>query len=245
MISKIELINELLKIDSDISYDNEKNIVYYKEKQVDFDAVYNNFLRKNGMSFNCICDVHWECMSILECTECGTIIKYYYDEYYEPTFKCPVCTDYKTNYEYHTKEEIESSQELKTVIDMYKDLNRIQKEQSERIKSRNGLLDSQLCNAVRLNTKTNTYDFQLLIDSITNKNILQGLRLCITKYEKNSDGCMTSKWFKDIPLSIEALQYYRYRKFFEKNPELDPLEQLKGKTLSQTMEENAIKKLKK
>lgn len=245
MVTKSELINELLKKDSDISYDKENDVVYYKENIVDFDKIYESFKKNNGMSFNCICDIHWECMSMIECTECGTVIKYYYDEFYEPDFKCPVCTDYKTNYEYHTKEEIANSEELQAIIDMYKDLFKIQNEQSERIKNRNGLSDSQLCNAKRLDTKRNCYEFQLLIDSITNKNILKGLRLSISKYEKDSDGFMTSKWFKDIPLSIEALKYYHDRKFFEKNPELDPLEQLKGKTLSDTMEDIAVKRLKK
>ena len=80
-------------------------------------------MEKNGMNFECICDAHWECMSIIKCRDCGTVVIYYYDEHYEPDFKCPVCTNYETNYEYYTRNQIENSEDLKAIIKTYKKLN--------------------------------------------------------------------------------------------------------------------------
>ncbi len=245
MITKKELIELLSKKYNDLRYDEEKDILYYSGKQIDFDKIYKEFLKKNGMSFKCICDIHWECMSILECTECGTVIKYYYDEFYEPNFKCPVCTNYETGYEYHTREEIENSKELQAIINMYRDYDRLQKKQEERINKRNGLLDYQLSKPIYLKTKKGTYRLQLLINSSLNKNKLQGLRLEIVKFEKSEDGTFNSKWFKEIPLSINSIQYHNYKKKLEKNPELDPFKELEGKPLSQIMEEAAVRRLKK
>jgi hypothetical protein len=73
----------------------------------------NEFLekyrKKNGESLECLCDHHASCNSTLRCTECGTVIRYYYDEAYEPDFRCPVCTDYGTEYEFWTVEEIDGN----------------------------------------------------------------------------------------------------------------------------------------
>lgn len=242
MVTKIQFIKALQKND-DIKYDEEKDIVYFKGTQVDIDKVYQDFLKKNGMSFNCICDVHFECMSILECTECGTVIRYFYDEFYEPNFKCPVCTDYKTGYEYHTKEEIENSEELQAVINMYREFDKTVKEQDERIQKRNGLHDWQLSKPKYIRTKNGAYRFSFLVDSILNKNKLKGLRLEVAKLDKEEPG-LVNKWNKIIPLSVSAVNYHRYRKIIELHPELDPLEKLKGKSLSQTMEEAAVLRMK-
>ncbi len=200
----------------------------------------DNMDDNKGNNFNCICDVHWEDMSILECKDCGTIIKYYYDEFYEPDFKCPVCTDYKTGYEFYTKEQIESSDELKAIIQMYKEFYKRLKDQDERIEKRNGLLDSQLCMPKYIKTKNNVYKFNLLIDSILNKNRLKGLRLEISRWEKG-EFALTNKWIKEIPLSFKSLQYYRYRKKMKNNPELFNL----NKSITQVLEETAVKRLKK
>ncbi len=87
---------------------------------------------KYGMSFDCLFDAHWKCMSIIRCTKCGTVVEYYYDEDYEPNFRCPICTDYKTGYVYYTKEQIEASEELKEIIKMYEELQKQDQERYER-----------------------------------------------------------------------------------------------------------------
>ena len=241
MVTKNQFIEELKKNDK-VTCDNDK--LYLAGKPIDVDSLYEQFLKKNGMSFNCICDVHWECMSILECTECGTVVRYYYDEYYEPNFKCPVCTDYKTGYEYHTKEEIEKDEKLQAIIKMYKDLNDTMEKQDERKEKRNGLNDWQLTKPRYIKTKNGAYKYGFVIDSITNKNKLKGLRLEISKLERDETG-LYGKWTKSIPLSIEALRIYRQMKYLERHPEIDPLEELKGKPLSQSMEEAAVLRMKK
>ena len=145
MISRGACKKIILEKLEDIDYDEATDTITYKDVYIPFEKVYQNFIKKNGMSFECIYDAHWECMSILQCTECGTIVKYYYDEYYEPNFKCPICTDYETGYEYYTKDQIENSDDLKAIIKMYKELAQMDQERCERKEKRNRLEDYQLC----------------------------------------------------------------------------------------------------
>lgn len=239
MISRGEYKKIILEKLEDIEYNEATDTIIYKDVSIPFEKVYQNFIKKNGMSFECIYDAHWECMSILQCTECGTIVKYYYDEYYEPNFKCPICTDYETGYEYYTKEQIENSDDLKAIIKMYKELDQMDQERYERKEKRNGLEDYQLCKAKRIKTKDNVYEFKLLIDSILNGNKLKGLRLEITKW-KIEDNNMLLVYSKNIPLSKSA--HMNLKQMFSIN---DFLDEIKGKPLTQIMEETAVKKLKK
>lgn len=236
MISRQEYKKIILEKLEDIDYDEATDAIIYKDVSIPFEKVYQNFIKKNGMSFECIYDAHWECMSIIRCTECGTIVKYYYDEYYEPNFKCPICSDYETGYEYYVKEQIENSDDLKAIIQMYKELAQMDQERYERKEKRNGLEDYQLCKSKRIKTKDNVYEFELLIDSILNNNKLKGLRLRIRKW-KVEDGSLL--YSKTIPLSKSA--YIYLKQMFAIN---DFLDEVKGKSLTQIMEEAAVKKLK-
>ena len=235
MITKKELLDTILERKKNVTYDVETDMLHYDDKQVPFKEFYDIFLKKNGMSFKCICDVHWECMSVLECTECGTVIKYYYDEDYDPNFRCPTCTDYKTGFEYHTKEEIANSGELQDIIKMYHGLDKIMQEKEERRKKRNGLEDHQLIRPINIRIGNNIYRFNVLVNSILNRNKLKGLRLQVEKFEKG-ETVSTMKWFKTIPLSIEAYHYEahkdEYQEAFDKK--------FKGRALTQTME-NQVK----
>ena len=239
MISRGACKKIILEKLEDIDYDEATDTITYKDVSIPFEKVYQNFIKKNGMSFECIYDAHWECMSILQCTECGTIVKYYYDEYYEPNFKCPICTDYETGYEYYTKEQIENSDDLKAIIKMYKELAQMDQERYERKEKRNGLEDYQLCKAKRIKTKDNVYEFKLLIDSILNKNKLKGLRLEIKKWKIEDDINMSLVYSKIIPLSKSA--YIDLKQMFSID---DFLDEIKGKPLTQIMEAAAVKKLK-
>lgn len=245
MLSKKEVIN-ILKNKYDLEYDAKTDLIFYNGISFPFEQTYRNILKDNGMSFNCICDIHWENMSILECTECGTVIKYREDEFYEQDFRCPVCTDYKTRCEYHTKEEIASNKELQTIIKMYRDFSKLQAQSYERRKKRNGLNDWELCKSWKIKFGDKKYEFKLLIDSITNKNKLRGLSLEISKWKCSGEFSMILEESKVIPLSKEAYVFYKYLlPELKKHPELNPLEQLKGKPLTQSMEEGAVKKLRK
>ena len=238
MISRGAYKKIVLEKLEDTNYDEVNDTIIYKDVSIPFEKAYQNFKKNNGMSFECIYDAHWECMSILQCTECGTIVKYYYDENYEPNFKCPICTDYETGYEYYTKEEIENSDDLKAIIKMYEELAQIDQERYERKEKRNGLEDYQLCKAKRIKTKDNVYEFKLLIDSILNKNKLKGLRLEIKKWKIEDDINMSLVYNKIIPLSKSA--YIDLKQMFSID---DFLDEIKGKPLTQIMEESAVKKL--
>lgn len=239
MVSKGEYKKIILEKLEDIDYDETTDTITYKGVSIPFEKVYQNFTKKNGMSFECIYDAHWECMSVIKCTECGTVVKYYYDECYEPNFRCPVCTDYETGYEYYTKEQIENSDDIKAIIKMYKELEQMDKERYERKEKRNGLEDYQLCKTKRIKTKDSVYDLKLLIDSILNKNKLKGLRLEITKWKIDDDISMSLVYNKTIPLSKSAYMYLKQMSLINDFPD-----ELTGKPLTQTMEEAAVKKLK-
>ncbi len=239
MISKGEYKKIILEKLEDIDYDETTDTITYKGVSIPFEKVYQNFIKKNGMSFECIYDAHWECMSVIKCTECGTVVKYYYDEYYEPNFRCPVCTDYETGYEYYTKEQIENSDDIKAIIKMYKELEQMDKERYERKEKRNGLEDYQLCKTKHIKTKDSVYDLKLLIDSILNKNKLKGLRLEITKWKIDDDISMSLVYNKTIPLSKSAYMYLKQMSLINDFPD-----ELTGKPLTQIMEEAAVKKLK-
>lgn len=224
----------------DFDYDEGTDTINYKGESIPLEKAYDNFIKKNGMSFDCIFDAHWECMSMIRCTECGTVVRYSYDsEDYEPNFKCPTCTDYKTGYEYYTKEQIEKSDELKAIIDMYQDLGKNEQERSERRKQRNGLEDYQLCKRRHIRTKNNVYDIDLLIDSIENKNKLKGLRLEISKWKKVEDNGLSFVCNKTIPLSKSAYMMTKRLSSSQEN-----VDYLKGKSLTQIMEEAAVLRLK-
>ena len=239
MISKGEYKKIILEKLEDIDYDERTDTITYKGFSIPFEKVYQNFIKKNGMSFECIYDAHWECMSVIKCTECGTVVKYYYDEYYEPNFRCPVCTDYETGYEYYTKEQIENSDDIKAIIKMYKELEQMDKERYERKEKRNGLEDYQLCKTKHIKRKDSVYDLKLLIDSILNKNKLKGLRLEITKWKTDDDISMSLVYNKTIPLSKSAYMYLKQMSLINDFPD-----ELTGKPLTQIMEEAAVKKLK-
>ena len=239
MITKDKFREMLLNKATGAIYDPKTDTIFHNNVTMSMDELYQSFLKKNGMSFDCIYDVHWECMSILRCNKCGTIVKYYYDENYEPDFRCPICTNYETSYKYYTKEEIESNEELQAIIKMYEELREIDKKREERKEKRNGLNDWQLCETKYIKFGDNIYRLNLLIDSIENKNKLKGLRLEISKLKRDEE-CRSILWTKTIPLSISAYNELKY--VFSKENNINPLN---GKSLIQILEESAVKKLKK
>ena len=68
--------------------------------------VYTQFMReKLHCDFENVFYEHVSLLNVIRCKQCGTVIFASEDEYYEANLRCPTCSDYKTGYEYWTKEE--------------------------------------------------------------------------------------------------------------------------------------------
>ncbi len=240
MISKNEFVNYLNKNKpSGIYYEEETDsVVLSNGKKVPADDFYENYKRKNGESFKTIYSSEGFCMSILICTECGTVIRYFFDENWEPNFRCPICTDYKTGYEYWTSEEIEMDPNLKQMILEYARMAIREAEYDRRIESRGGLLDSELYKK-ELIFKNKKYVLIFNIDDIQNKNKLKGLYFEVEEFIKKDNEnywCYNKRTI--FPLSIESLYYFLiYVPYIKKHPEKDPCETIKGKPLYKHMED--------
>lgn len=236
MISKDYAIKYFIKqTDSGIYYDTDTDSIIRKSDN--FSIPMDDFLaylrKQIGQSFDCIYDDHAYLMQLIKCTECGTVIKSFEDEYDEPNLRCPPCTDYKTSFEYWTKEEIDNSEELQAIIKMYEDRARDDEERYKREKVHHGLKDYEL-DKKKMFLKYIGFDFTLGIDSITNKNKLQGLNLGIRVYKKDGNAFISVKKIT-IPLSIE--QFYRlFRKPYLKNHFKQLFESLQGRPLYETAE---------
>jgi hypothetical protein len=144
MITKSELIDYAVEHNI-ITYDKEIDKVTFIDTGLttSSDIFLEAYRQTTGQSFECIHDEHVSCFSLIRCTECGTYIFEHYDEDYEPNLRCPVCTDYKTNFKYFTVKDIEEDENKQRVIDMYKDFARMAKEVDERYVKRGGLYDWQ------------------------------------------------------------------------------------------------------
>lgn len=141
MIRKNELLNFILKKNL-FAYDSERNILINKEGfEINLDLFYEEYKKETGQSFECIYEEHISCFNLIKCTECNTIVFEYYDEDYDPNLKCPTCTDYKTHFKYYTKEDIERDPGKQKEIDMYIELDKLDREREARYIKRGNLND--------------------------------------------------------------------------------------------------------
>ena len=144
----------------------------------DIDTFYELFKKENGESFESLYYLHAELFDVIRCTECGTVVFSWEDERWEPNFRCPICTDYKTNYSYWTKEEIENDKTKKEYIEHLIETEKYIKECHKRRERRNGKYDWEI-GIVKIKgifNKNNTYKFVLECNDIT-KSYFKGLRL--------------------------------------------------------------------
>ena len=132
-------------------------------------------------------------MEILQCKDCGTIIYTYVDDRYEKNFRCPVCTDYKTDFRYITKEDIEKYEQYQIEYNGIMEMSKIQKEMEERKRKRNGKRD---CEIAIFNIGTTK--ISLCCDNITDS-YFKGLRIKILFKGKTHF----------IPLSLGFFKEYR------------------------------------
>lgn len=211
MISKYEMVDYLEKNKDKFKfyYNKETDCLHNKEDDsidMKMDVFMEAYKKKNGESFECLDDEHAFCWSLLRCTECGTVVFYYYDENYEPNFKCPTCTDYKTGYEYWTKEEIERDKDKQKCIQSHIDMAKWEEERYQREKRRNGKRDDQLL-ILHKKTKRYKYDIEFKCNDIT-KSYIKGLMIRITRWKPCEDmDCFTYDRDFRIPLGITDLLF--------------------------------------
>jgi len=161
--------------------------------------------------FELINDDHVMLFSLIRCTDCGTYVHYWYDEEYEPHFRCPVCTDYNTNYLFWTAEEVRIDPEKQAFVGRQKEHAQIQVEQEERIKRRHGKQDYELA-TIKLRFpkgKRNWWSVDIHVNDIADRFPLTGLRLQLKKWAPTSWGGFTRIRSINIPLSCSALRCRR------------------------------------
>ena len=210
MISKYEMIDYFKKNGDKFKfyYNKETDCLHDKIDNtltIKMDDFLQDYKKKNGESFECINDEHIFCWSLLRCTECGTVVFYYYDEKYEPNFKCPTCTDYKTSYEYWTKEQIEQDEDRQKCIQFHVNSAKWEEERHQREKKRHGKNDDQLL-VIKKRTKKHSYTFELKCNDIMESHI-KGLMLKIGRYTLDENGFGTNHKEVRIPLGITDLLF--------------------------------------
>ena len=101
-------------------YNEEEEALYSKDDGTylcSLDTFLEVYRKRSGESFESIYYEHGTLENVIRCTECGTVIFTREDEDYDAHLKCPTCTDYKTYFEYWTKEDIESDEKADTEPD--------------------------------------------------------------------------------------------------------------------------------
>ena len=220
MISKYDM-KKYIKENPDKSpyvYKEEEDALYDKEDGsyvAPLDKFLEIYRKKSGESFESIYYEHVAGYDVLRCTECGTVIFTYEDYSYDPNLKCPTCTDYKTHFDFWTKEDIDSDEGKQEALKAYKEMNDYYKEQEERIKRRNGKYDWQIA-IWKFNTKKWRLHLILECDNIT-ESYFKGLRLKINffAFENLNDHIMCLKKFFIIPLSWSQFYYQFICKYDE------------------------------
>lgn len=206
MINKHELKKYILD-NSDIVpiiYNEEEDAIYNKETNEyisSLDTYLNVYRRHSGESFECICYIDHSLLTVLKCTECGTIILSHDDEDYDPDLKCPTCTGYKTHFEFWTKEDIYIDINKQKKIKYFYEYANYENEINKRMEKRNGKCDWEIAkNKFFIGNKC--LFFSLECDDVT-KSYIKGLKLKIDigrKKNKEDIGYTLYKFFI-IPLS--------------------------------------------
>lgn len=177
-------------------------------------ATIETFLSLLRHKLHCDFEVIYSCHPTLEttyrCKDCGTVIFAREDEDYEVNLCCPVCSDYKTGFEYWSGEEIKNDVEKQNTIDFLIQMQKEQEESYRRRKKRNGKCDWQIFKW-RIKIPKRAIYFELQCDDLF-RSKLKGLRLEVRIGEKDDFGYVIKKSFV-IPLSIGAVKTaYRVHK---------------------------------
>lgn len=188
MITKSKIIEYLTK-NSDklnIRLDVSNNKIYSKSGTFicNIDDYVETYKLNMGCSFTSIYCNHALLINVLKCNKCGTVIITREDEDYDPNLKCPTCTDYKSYFSYYTKEEIESNDSLKQMIDSYIRMSNFEKEAYE-YEQKHGHPYWQIFKK-KIYTKNHMYKIELKCDDVR-KSRFKGLYLDITSFEKGME----------------------------------------------------------
>lgn len=220
MISKWDM-KKYIKENSDkfpYVYNEEEDAIYTKDGKYlsSLDTFLDIYRKKSGESFESIYYEHAFLQDVLRCTECGTVIFTWDDERYDPHLKCPTCTDYKTHFEYWTKEDIESDKSKQDTIKLLKEEMEYKAERDKRIKRRNGKMDWEIA-VKKFYGKKIFLKFVIECDNIT-ESYLKGLRLSIDIGRKeHDDNCYSIYKFIRIPLSWSAFYIQFIYKHIRRN----------------------------
>lgn len=201
MKKNVDKLQYIYKEDEDAIYDKQGKYIASLDEYLEF------YRKKSGESFESIYYEHGFLQNVLRCTECGTVIFTTEDEDYDPRLKCPTCTDYKTHFEYWTKEDIESDEEKQATIEHFKEMTEWKIERDKRIKRRNGKRDWEIA-VKKFYGKKLYLSLALECDDIT-KSYFKGLRLKIDfgKKEYKDDPTYTVNKFFTIPLSWSHFRF--------------------------------------
>ena len=224
MVSKNDLKKYIMAHENDltVTYNEQEDAIYNKDGYLcTLDEFLERYRLNSGQAFTCIYHCPGSLMTVLRCDKCGTVI-FSSDHYleYDDNLKCPTCVDYKTHFEYWSKEEIEADEKKKNTIKMYEKFTREDNERYEREKRR-GKTDQEITKHA-LRTKMHRIDFSLGCDNIS-KSYLKGLKydIVIWKKDEPESGFCTMKKHITIPLSWSVLYYkYIYRHLGICHPEL-------------------------
>lgn len=163
-------------------------------------------------NFETIYSCHPTLETTLRCKECGTVIFTHEDERWEPSLCCPVCSDYKTNFEYWTAEEIKSDDKKQNSINSLIKMQREQVEADKRYFKRGYKYDWQI-GKCKMKFANKIIIFELQCDNLF-RTKLKGLKLRISVGTKHKDsiGYIINNYFT-IPFSISAIKTtYRIHK---------------------------------
>ena len=215
MITKFDL-KRIIKSKSEdelmYRFDLENEIIYDKNTNEEICSLdtYLTILRKeNGQSFKYIyCDPA-SLIDVIQCTECGTVIHSHNDERYDPFLKCPTCVNYKTNFEYWTKKDIDSDINKKNMLINYEEINKYEREYDVRIKKRKGKYDWQIFKK-NFNFRKKIIKLELNCYNIT-KSYFKGLFLGISIYkpDKETNNFNTFILNKSINIPLTPSGIYR------------------------------------
>jgi len=170
--------------------------------------------RKTHCNFETVYYCHATLEEVLRCKDCGTIIFASDDCWeYEPNLCCPTCSNYTTNFEYWTAEDIANSEEKQSLVKNLEKMAEEDRAESERYKKR-GKYDYQIWKGSIKISKKHALFFDLECDNLF-KSGLKGLHLVIHTAEKDDISYVYKKVYK-IPLSYSYLKLYCYMKKKEK-----------------------------
>lgn len=206
MISKWDMENYIKKNPDKFPYIyKEDNEGLYDKETGEYLSSLNYFLelyrKKSGESFESVYYDHIGLQDFIRCTECGTVIFAYEDESYDPNLKCPTCTGYETYLEYWKKEDIDSDPQKQLEIRHLEEMTKMQIEQNERMKRRNGKYDWQI-GSKKLRFRRYLISFELECDDIT-RSYLKGLRLDMNIWKKEKLDDICSYWLKGFTGSVK------------------------------------------